>query len=309
MLKSRTLGSTYFMAARLILFHLFLYFCAFYKKTDMSECNHNCQGCGKQDCGSRDMHESPNALSNIKKVIGIVSGKGGVGKSSVTSLLAVGLRRKGYRVGILDADVTGPSIPKMFNLHEMVRGTEQGVYPAETSTGIKVISSNLLIADEKSPVIWRGPMVAGMVKQFWTEVIWENIDFLLIDMPPGTGDVPLTVFQTIALDGILMITSPQDLVGLIVSKAVNMAGMMNIPVLGLIENYSYVKCPHCGENIPMFGESKAESVAEEFKIKLLAKMPVDPEMAGLCDNGEIENVENDSLANVIDMLESLEVAQ
>ncbi len=273
----------------------------------MSECNHNCQECSQKDCGSRDLHEKPNALSNIKKVIGVVSGKGGVGKSSVTSLLAVALRRKGYRVGILDADVTGPSIPKMFNLHEMVRGSEQGVYPAVTETGIEVISSNLLIADEKSPVLWRGPLIAGMVKQFWTEVIWENIDFLLIDMPPGTGDVPLTVFQSITLDGILMITSPQELVSLIVSKAVNMAGMMNIPILGLIENYSYIKCPHCGEQISVFGKSNAEEVAKEFNIKLLDRLPIDPEMATLCDKGQIEKVADTHLENVLDVLESLEV--
>ncbi len=272
----------------------------------MSECNHNCQECSQKDCGSRDLHEKPNALSNIKKVIGVVSGKGGVGKSSVTAMLAVALRKKGYRVGVLDADVTGPSIPKMFNLHEMVRGSEQGVYPAVTETGIEVISSNLLIADEKSPVLWRGPMIAGMVKQFWTEVIWENIDFLLIDMPPGTGDVPLTVFQSITLDGILMITSPQELVSLIVSKAVNMASMMNIPVLGLIENYSYIKCPHCGERISVFGKSNAEEVAKEFNIKLLDRLPIDSEMATLCDKGEIEKVDNHYLDNVIDMLESLE---
>ena len=253
------------------------------------------------------MHEKPNALSDIKKVIGVVSGKGGVGKSSVTSLLAVALRRKGYRVGILDADVTGPSIPKMFNLHEMVRGGEQGVYPAVTETGIEVISSNLLIADEKSPVLWRGPLVAGMVKQFWTEVIWEHIDFLLIDMPPGTGDVPLTVFQTITLDGILMITSPQELVSLIVSKAVNMAGMMNIPILGLIENYSYVQCPHCGEKMSVFGKSSAEEVAKEFNIKLLDRLPIDSEMAALCDQGQIEKVKETRLENVLDVLESLEV--
>lgn len=275
-------------------------------KVYMSECNHNCQECSQKDCGSRDLHENPNALSNIKKVIGVVSGKGGVGKSSVTSLLAVALRRKGYRVGILDADVTGPSIPKMFNLHEMVRGSEQGVYPAVTETGIEVISSNLLIADEKSPVLWRGPLIAGMVKQFWTEVIWENIDFLLIDMPPGTGDVPLTVFQSITLDGILMITSPQELVSLIVSKAVNMAGMMNIPILGLIENYSYIKCPHCGENISVFGKSNAEEVAKEFNLKLLDRLPIDPEMATLCDKGEIEKVVDTHLENVLDVLESLE---
>ena len=273
----------------------------------MSECNHNCHECSQKDCGSRDLHEKPNALSDIKKVIGVVSGKGGVGKSSVTSLLAVALRRKGYRVGILDADVTGPSIPKMFNLHEMVRGSEQGVYPAVTETGIEVISSNLLIADEKSPVLWRGPLVAGMVKQFWTEVIWEHIDFLLIDMPPGTGDVPLTVFQTITLDGILMITSPQELVSLIVSKAVNMAGMMNIPILGLIENYSYITCPKCGEKISVFGKSNAEEVAKEFNIKLLDRLPIDPEMATLCDKGQIEKVKETRLENVLDVLESLEV--
>jgi Mrp family chromosome partitioning ATPase len=252
------------------------------------------------------LHEKPNALSDIKKVIGVVSGKGGVGKSSVTAMLAVALRRKGYRVGILDADVTGPSIPKMFNLHEMVRGSEQGVYPAVTETGIEVISSNLLIADEKSPVLWRGPLIAGMVRQFWTEVIWEHIDFLLIDMPPGTGDVPLTVFQTVTLDGILMITSPQELVSLIVSKAVNMAGMMNIPILGLIENYSYITCPKCGEKISVFGKSTAEEVAKEFNIKLLDRLPIDPEMAALCDKGEIEKVDNHYLDNVIEMLESLE---
>lgn len=273
----------------------------------MSECNHNCSQCSQGNCESRDMHEKPNALSNIKKVIGIVSGKGGVGKSSVTGLLAVALRRKGYRVGILDADITGPSIPKMFNLHQMVSGTEQGVYPAKTESGIQVISSNLLIADEKSPVVWRGPMIAGMVKQFWTEVIWENIDFLLIDMPPGTGDVPLTVFQSITLDGILMITSPQDLVSLIVSKAVNMATMMKIPVLGLIENYSYIKCPHCDEKISVFGESKAADIANEFNIKLLAQMPIDSKMATLCDNGEIEKTDNHDLDAVIEMLESLEM--
>lgn len=273
----------------------------------MSECDHNCSQCSQGNCENRDMHEKPNALSNIKKVIGIVSGKGGVGKSSVTGLLAVALRRKGYRVGILDADITGPSIPKMFNLHQMVSGTEQGVYPAKTESGIQVISSNLLIANEKSPVVWRGPMIAGMVKQFWTEVVWDNIDFLLIDMPPGTGDVPLTVFQSITLDGILMITSPQDLVSLIVSKAVNMATMMKIPVLGLIENYSYIKCPHCNEKISVFGKSKAADIANEFNIKLLAQMPIDPEMSTLCDNGEIEKTDNHDLDAVIEMLESLEL--
>lgn len=272
----------------------------------MAECNHDCEHCGQANCEKRDLREKPNPKSDIKKVIGIVSGKGGVGKSSVTALLAVGLRRKGYRVGILDADITGPSIPKMFNLHTIIGGTEEGVLPAETEKGIQVISANLLTNDEKTPVIWRGPLIAGMVKQFWTEVIWDKIDFLLVDMPPGTGDVPLTVFQSMAVDGIIMVTSPQDLVSLIVSKAVNMAGMMDIPVLGLVENYSYVKCPHCGEKINIFGKSHAEEIAKEFNLKLLAQMPVDPKLAELSDGGEIEKAEVDYLDKVIDMLESLE---
>lgn len=251
------------------------------------------------------MQEKPNPKSDIKKVIGVVSGKGGVGKSSVTALLAVQLRRKGYRVGILDADITGPSIPKMFNLHQIISGNEDGVFPAETEQGIQVISSNLLTNDEKTPVIWRGPLIAGMVKQFWTEVIWDKIDFLLVDMPPGTGDVPLTVFQSMAVDGIIMVTSPQDLVSLIVSKAVNMAGMMNIPILGLVENYSYVKCPHCDEKINVFGESHTAEVADEFNLKLLAQMPIDSNIARMADKGEIEKADVDYLDQVIDVLESL----
>lgn len=272
----------------------------------MAECNHDCSHCSQQNCEKKDLHEKPNAHSNINKVIGIVSGKGGVGKSSVTSLLAVQLRRKGYRVGILDADITGPSIPKMFNLHEIVKGNEDGVFPAETEKGIHVMSANLLTDDEKTPVIWRGPLVAGMVKQFWTEVIWDNIDFLLVDMPPGTGDVPLTVFQTMAVDGIIMVTSPQDLVSLIVSKAVNMASMMNIPILGLVENYSYAVCPHCGEKIPVFGESHTAEVAKEFNLPLLAQMPIDTRIAQLADKGEMEKAEVDYLDPVLDMLESLD---
>lgn len=272
----------------------------------MAECNHDCAHCSQQNCEKKDLRENPNPKSKIKKVIGVVSGKGGVGKSSVTSLLAVQLRKKGYRVGILDADITGPSIPKMFNLHTTLKGCEDGVFPAETETGIQVVSTNLLIDDEKSPVLWRGPLVAGMVKQFWTEVIWDDIDFLLVDMPPGTGDVALTVFQSMAIDGILMITSPQDLVSLIVSKAVNMSSMMNIPVLGLIENYSYVECPKCGEKIHVFGESHAEEVAKEFNLKLLAQMPINPEVASLCDKGEIEKCDVNYLDNVINTLESLE---
>lgn len=272
----------------------------------MAECNHDCSHCSQQNCEKKDLREKPHPKSSIKKVIGVVSGKGGVGKSSVTALLAVLLRRKGYRVGILDADITGPSIPKMFNLHTLIGGTEEGVVPVETETGIHVISANLLTHDEKTPVIWRGPLIAGMVKQFWTEVIWDNIDYLFVDMPPGTGDVPLTVFQSIALDGIIMVTSPQDLVSLIVSKAVNMAGMMNIPVLGLVENYNYVLCPHCNEKIQIFGQSHAAEVAEEFHIKLLAQMPVDPAIANLADQGQMEKAEVSYLNNVLEILESLE---
>lgn len=272
----------------------------------MSSCNHDCGNCGESHCEKKDLLEKPNPKSKIRKVIGVVSGKGGVGKSSVTSLLAVQLRKKGYRVGILDADITGPSIPKMFNLHSLITGNEDGVFPAETETGIQVISANLLTNNEKTPVVWRGPMIAGMVKQFWTEVIWDNIDFLLVDMPPGTGDVPLTVFQSMAVDGIIMITSPQDLVSLIVSKAVNMAGMMNIPILGLVENYSYIKCPHCDEKISVFGESHTAEVAEEFNLKFLAQMPIDPTIAQLADHGEIEKAEVNYLDQVIDVLENLD---
>lgn len=272
----------------------------------MEDCNHDCENCNQENCEDRDFHVKPNANSRIKKVIGIVSGKGGVGKSSVTALLAVQLRHKGYHVGILDADITGPSIPKMFNLHSLVIGSENGVMPAKTRSGIQVISSNLLVQDEKNPIIWRGPLVGNMVKQFWTEVVWTNIDFLLVDMPPGTGDVPLTVFQSMAVDGIIVITSPQDLVSLIVSKAVNMAAMMKIPVLGLVENYSYTQCPKCGEKIKVFGDSHTDVVAKEFNIPLLAQIPVDPKLAMLCDAGEIERADLPYLDKVLKMLESLD---
>ncbi len=268
----------------------------------MSECNQDCTSCS-QSCEKRDLREKPNPKSDIKEVIGVMSGKGGVGKSSITALLAVMLRRKGYRVGILDADITGPSIPKMFNLHGVISGTEDGVFPMETPSGIQIMSANLLTDDEKTPVIWRGPMVAGMVKQFWTEVIWDKIDFLLVDMPPGTGDVPLTVFQSMAIDGVLMVTSPQDLVSLIVSKAVNMADMMDIPVLGLVENYSYVKCPHCNEKIRIFGESHASEVAEEFAIDVLAQMPIDANLAKMADKGEMEKAQVNYLDKVVEKLE------
>lgn len=263
----------------------------------MSECTHDCSTCSS-NCSSRQQPQSlqipANALSDVKHVIGVVSGKGGVGKSLVTSMLAVLLQREGYKVGILDADITGPSIPKAFGLHNVeVFGDENGMIPPRTKTGIDMISVNLLLGnDETKPVIWRGAMIAGTVQQFWTETIWD-VDVLLVDCPPGTGDVPLTVFQSLPLDGVIIVSSPQDLVSMIVSKAANMAKMMNVPVLGLVENMSYVKCPDCGKEIKVFGESHIEEVAEKFGYDLLARIPMDPKLSALVDRGMIELMEND----------------
>ena len=263
----------------------------------MSECTHDCSTCSS-NCASREKPQSlqipANALSDVKHVIGVVSGKGGVGKSLVTSMLAVLLQREGYKVGILDADITGPSIPKAFGLHNVeVFGDENGMIPPRTKTGIDMISVNLLLGnDETKPVIWRGAMIAGTVQQFWTETIWD-VDVLLVDCPPGTGDVPLTVFQSLPLDGVVIVSSPQDLVSMIVSKAANMAKMMNVPVLGLIENMSYVKCPDCGKEIKVFGDSHIEEVAEKFGYDLLARIPMDPKLSALVDRGMIELMEND----------------
>ena len=263
----------------------------------MSECTHDCSTCSS-NCSSRQQPQSlqipANALSDVKHVIGVVSGKGGVGKSLVTSMLAVLLQREGYKVGILDADITGPSIPKAFGLHNVeVFGDENGMIPPRTKTGIDMISVNLLLGnDETKPVIWRGAMIAGTVQQFWTETIWD-VDVLLVDCPPGTGDVPLTVFQSLPLDGVVIVSSPQDLVSMIVSKAANMAKMMNVPVLGLVENMSYVKCPDCGKEIKVFGESHIEEVAEKFGYDLLARIPMDPKLSALVDRGMIELMEND----------------
>ena len=263
----------------------------------MSECTHDCSTCSS-NCSSRQQPQSlqipANALSDVKHVIGVVSGKGGVGKSLVTSMLAVLLQREGYKVGILDADITGPSIPKAFGLHNVeVFGDENGMIPPRTKTGIDMISVNLLLGnDETKPVIWRGAMIAGTVQQFWTETIWD-VDVLLVDCPPGTGDVPLTVFQSLPLDGVIIVSSPQDLVSMIVSKAANMAKMMNVPVLGLVENMSYVKCPDCGKEIKVFGESHIEEVAEKFGYDLLARIPIDPKLSALVDRGMIELMEND----------------
>ncbi len=263
----------------------------------MSECTHDCSTCSS-NCSSRQQPQSllipANPLSDVKHVIGIVSGKGGVGKSLVTSMLAVLLQREGYKVGILDADITGPSIPKAFGVHNVeVYGDDNGMIPPSTKTGIDLMSVNLLLgSDETKPVVWRGAIIAGTVQQFWKDTIW-NCDVLLVDCPPGTGDVPLTVFQSLPLDGIVIVSSPQDLVSMIVSKAANMATMMNVPVLGLVENMSYVKCPDCGKEIKVFGESHIEEVAEKFGYDLLARLPMDPKLAALVDRGMIELMEND----------------
>ena len=273
----------------------------------MSECTHDCSTCSA-NCSSRqpsreDFLEKLNDLSRVKKVIGVVSGKGGVGKSLVTSVLAVTFNRRGFTTAILDADVTGPSIPKAFGVKEKAHGTEQYILPAITKTGIQMISVNLLLENETDPVVWRGPVIAGTVKQFWTDVIWKDVDYMFVDMPPGTGDVPLTVFQSLPLDGIVIVTSPQELVSMIVSKAVNMAKLMDIPILGIVENMSYVECPDCGRRIAVFGESKTEAVAAEFGLKVLAKLPLDPVLANNCDNGLIELFEGDWMESAADDIE------
>ena len=262
------------------------------------ECTHDCSSCGA-DCPSRNapQHEPPHAKSHIKKVIGVVSGKGGVGKSMTSAMLAVAMRRMGHSAGILDADITGPSIPKLFGVHGPATGNDDGIYPIKSRTGIDIMSINLLLEDEEAPVVWRGPVIAGAVKQFWQDVIWEDVDFLFVDMPPGTGDVPLTVFQTLPVDGIVIVSSPQELVGMIVGKAVQMAEMMKVPVLGIIENMSYAVCPHCGEHIQVFGDSHVEQTAEKYHLAVLAKMPIDPELAKEADGGMIETYAGDFLDN------------
>lgn len=276
----------------------------------MSEaCTHDCSNC-HADCSSRaPQHEPPHAKSHIKKVIGVVSGKGGVGKSMTSAMMAVSMRRKGYKVGVLDADITGPSIPKLFGVHGPAMGTEDGINPVESHTGIKIMSINLLLEDEEAPVVWRGPVIAGAVKQFWQEVIWDDVDFLFVDMPPGTGDVPLTVFQSIPVDGIIVVTSPQELVSMIVAKAVKMAEMMDIPVIGIVENMSYAQCPDCGKKINIFGESKLDKVAEEYNLKVLGRLPIDPKLAAACDKGAIELYSGNWLDEASDIIESVENRQ
>lgn len=243
--------------------------------------------------------------SHVKKVIGIVSGKGGVGKSLVTGLSAVAMNKKGYKTAIMDADITGPSIPKMFGIGKANYADESGLLPATTEGGIKVMSLNMLMENETDPVIWRGPVIAGIVKQFWTDVNWGDVDFMFVDMPPGTGDVPLTVFQSLPVDGIIVVSTPQELVNMIVEKAVNMANMMNIPVLGIVENMSYMNCPHCGEPINIFGNSKLESYAASNGIDILGRIPLDPKIAGLIDEGKAEEVENDYLESLVYILDGM----
>ena len=268
-----------------------------------SECTHDCSTC-KANCSSRTpTYDAPHKDSHIKHVIGVVSGKGGVGKSIVTSMLATIMQRRANQVAILDADVTGPSIPKAFATKGDVMSTGDGLLPLSTKTGIKMMSVNLLLEEETRPVVWRGPVIAGTVKQFWTDVIWGDVDYMFIDCPPGTGDVPLTVFQSIKLDGIIIVTTPQDLVSMIVGKAVNMAALMNIPVIGLVENMSFVKCPDCGREISVFGKSKAEEVCAQYGIDLLARMPIDEKLSALIDRGIIELMENDYLEGAADAIE------
>ena len=259
----------------------------------MSEgCSGNCSSCSS-NCEKKDMRLPENQYSTVKKVIGVVSGKGGVGKSLVTSLLAVAAQSAGKQAAILDADVTGPSIPKAFGLHDRAEGSEEGLFPMQTKTGVRVMSVNLLLEKEDAPVIWRGPVISGMINQFWQEVIWGDVDYMFVDMPPGTGDVPLTVFQSLPVDGIVIVTTPQDLVTLIVKKAYNMAKMMNIPVLGLVENMSYFECPDCGKRHSIFGESKLDEVAKELGLPVLARLPIDPKTAALVDKGAVELANTD----------------
>ena len=274
----------------------------------MSSCNGNCSSCSSADCGDRKKESllaELNPKASVKKVIAVVSGKGGVGKSTVTSMLAVAMARKGKRVGVLDADITGPSAPTAFGVHQCEGATDEGLYPALTRGGIQVMSINLLLEDPGDPVVWRGPVIAGAVKQFWTDVIWEDVDYMFVDMPPGTGDVPLTVFQSLPVDGIVIVTSPQDLVSMIVSKAVKMANMMNIPVLGFVENYSYLQCPDCGKKINVFGESHLEQIAAKFNLPVLARLPIDPAVAEAYDNGLMETVATDAISGVVDAIEKM----
>ncbi len=271
----------------------------------MSDCTHDCSTCG-ESCSERSAEAFRKALhegSSVKKVIGVVSGKGGVGKSLVTSLLASEMQRRGYNAAVLDADITGPSIPKAFGITEHARGTEEYLLPVTTHTGLQVMSINLILENETEPVVWRGPVIAGVVTQFWTDVLWTDVDYMFVDMPPGTGDVPLTVFQSLPIDGVVIVTTPQDLVSMIVAKAVNMAKLMNVPVLGIVENMSYYKCPDCGKEHAIFGESKVDKVAKEFGIENTARLPIDPVIAAMVDAGEVESVDGGNISGIADVIE------
>ncbi len=272
----------------------------------MSECTHECSSCNKECSERKDFKEKQNELSNIKKVIGIVSGKGGVGKSFVTSTLAVLMKKKGFKTAILDADITGPSIPKMFGVNKKANAMDDKfLLPVISKTGIEMMSINLLLENESDPVVWRGPVIAGAVKQFWTDVVWSDVDYMFVDMPPGTGDVPLTVFQSLPVDGIVVVASPQELVSMIVGKAVKMANMMNIPVLGIVENMSYFECPDCKKKIEIFGKSRIDETAKEYKIETVAKLPINPEFAHLADEGKIEDFSWEYLNNIVDTILSI----
>ena len=275
----------------------------------MSECTHDCSSCSA-NCESRNQPQSLieplNAQSSVKKVIGVVSGKGGVGKSLVTGMLATLFSRKGYKTAVMDADITGPSIPKMFGVGGRAKGTQEGILPAISRNKIEIMSVNLLLENPRDPVIWRGPVIAGVVKQFWTDVIWGDVDYMFVDMPPGTGDVPLTVFQSIPLDGIVIVASPQDLVAMIVNKAVSMANMMNIPILGVVENMSYVECPDCGKKIKLYGDSHIDAVCAENGIPLLAQIPISPDITHACDMGLIEDFSGDFLNLAVETIEKMQ---
>ena len=274
----------------------------------MSSCNGNCSSCSSSDCGDRKKESllaAPNPKSNVKKVIAVVSGKGGVGKSLVSSLLASGLQKRGLHAAVLDADITGPSIPKAFGLRERATANDDGLIPVKSAGGVDIMSINLLLNGETDPVIWRGPVIAGTVKQFWSDVVWEDVDCMVVDMPPGTGDVPLTVFQSLPVDGIVIVTSPQDLVSMIVTKAVKMASMMNIPIIGIVENMSYLECPDCGKKINVFGESHVEEVAQRNGLKVLAQLPINPQIATAVDCGAVEAINGNWLDKALDAVVAL----
>ncbi|MDY4953110.1 MAG: Mrp/NBP35 family ATP-binding protein [Candidatus Onthomonas sp.] len=289
-----------------------------------NDCSHDCSSCGESSCASREAEQQQcshdcsscseqcappkvdqNVYSNIKHVIGVVSGKGGVGKSMVTCSMAAAMTKLGYKTAVLDADITGPSVPRVFGITQKARGCEKGLLPSESKNGVKIMSLNLVTRNETDPVVWRGPVIAGVVKQFWTDVYWGDIDYMFVDMPPGTGDVPLTVFQSLPVDTIIVVTSPQDLVSMIVTKALKMAQIMEVPVLGLVENFAYFQCPDCGKKHEIFGKSHIEKVATENHVPVLARLPIDPNLAAACDTGKIEEMDTDYLADTAKMLASL----